>query len=213
MTENNETKGAAAFIALLEAPVEDGEGFIAQWSKHMAVLRRAPGFRDARLHQALSPQARFPMIAVVRWDDLAASERANADPEIRATVPNASEHAKVRRAAYELFDAIGPDWSGADGGGVTMINAFDLPADRVGEFLEVWTPRARWISGTRGFLGYRMLRAVGTAQVPLVNLVHYSDEDAWKALQANPDFQARRAADPPYVTANPTLVEVVAEFS
>lgn len=212
MTENDEAKNAVAFIALLEAPVEDGDGFIEEWSKHMTRLREAPGFRDARLHRALAPQARFPMVAVVRWDDLASAERANTDPAIKATTPNAGRYAKVHRGAYELADDIGPEWDAGDDG-VTMINAFDLPADRVGEFLDLWRPRAGWIATTPGFLGYRMHRAVGETRIPLVNVVRYADADAWKALQANPEFQARRAADPPYVAANPTLVEVVAEFA
>ena len=50
-----------------EVMEEDSEGFIAFWEKARDYLKEQPGFISTRLHQALSPQARFMFINVAEW--------------------------------------------------------------------------------------------------------------------------------------------------
>ncbi|WUH94325.1 antibiotic biosynthesis monooxygenase [Streptomyces sp. NBC_00433] len=202
--------GPVTLIAVLEAPTENTEEFIGGWRSHLGTLRAAPGFRGARLHRALRAEHRFQLVALADWAS-AADLAAAAAGEQRG--PGAETYAKtVHRGVYRV---IGEVVSGQqpDGAGVTMINAFELPDERVEEFLGAWRPRAQRASESPGFVGLRMHQAVGDASLPLVNVARYASVEAWKALQADSEFQARKAVNPPYATANPGLFEVVAEVS
>ncbi|WP_432193073.1 antibiotic biosynthesis monooxygenase [Streptomyces sp. bgisy027] len=200
--------GPVTLIAVLEAPVENAEEFIAGWSGHLEPMRAAPGFRGARLHRALRADHRFQLVAVADWASVADLAAAVAGEQ---GGPGAKKYAKtVHRGVYRV---IGEAASGKqpDGAGVTMINAFELPTGRVEEFLGAWRPRAQRAGESPGFVDFRMHQALGDASLPLVNVAHYASVEAWKALQADPEFQARKAVNPPYATANPGLFEVVAE--
>jgi len=202
--------GPVTLIAVLEAPVENTEEFIAGWRTHLALLRTAPGFRGARLHRALRAEHRFPLVAVADWAstaDLAAAAAGERGG------PGAETYAKtVHRGVYRVIGEVASGQR-ADGAGVTMVNAFELPNERVEEFLDAWRPRAERASASPGFVDFRMHQALGEASLPLVNVAHYASVEAWKALQADPEFQARKAVNPPYATANPGLFEVIAEVA
>jgi heme-degrading monooxygenase HmoA len=88
--------GPVTLINVFEVPAEQVEAFIAQWRIRAEIMAAAPGFRDTRLHRAVSPQARFQLVNVAHWDsqaqlDAAQSSRAfqdrlralRADPEPR----------------------------------------------------------------------------------------------------------------------------------
>lgn len=224
-TESTDTTGTsgpagadgigAVAIEVFESPVEQDGDFAAQWSKRVAAVSSAPGFRGARLHRALLPGSRFQLVAVVQWHSLQARDEALADPALRAAIPDAdaARFGNAHRAVYTVIDEDRSQRAAAGGSSVALINPFELPADRVEEFLHAWRPRARWASEAPGFLDYRMHRVVGQAQFPLVNIGHYASVQEWKALQADPEFQARKAVNPPYATANPALFEVAAEVS
>ncbi|MGW7419057.1 antibiotic biosynthesis monooxygenase family protein [Streptomyces sp. NPDC054813] len=200
--------GPVTLIAVLEAPVENTEVFIEDWRAHLELLRTAPGFRGARLHRALRAEHRFQLVAVADWAtaaDLAAAAAREQDG------PGAEKYAKtVHRGVYRVIAEVASEQR-PDGAGVTMVNAFELPNERVEEFLGAWRPRAQRASESPGFVDFRMHRAVADASLPLVNVAHYASAEVWKALQADPEFQARKAVNPPYATANPGLFEVVAE--
>ncbi|MEU2616554.1 antibiotic biosynthesis monooxygenase [Streptomyces sp. NPDC007157] len=200
--------GPVTLIAVLEAPVENTEVFIEDWRAHLELLRTAPGFRGARLHRALRAEHRFQLVAVADWAtaaDLAAAAAREQDG------PGAEKYARtVHRGVYRVIAEAASEQR-PDGAGVTMVNAFELPNERVEEFLGAWRPRAQRASESPGFVDFRMHRAVADASLPLVNVAHYASAEVWKALQADPEFQARKAVNPPYATANPGLFEVVAE--
>ncbi|MFK0157337.1 antibiotic biosynthesis monooxygenase [Streptomyces sp. NPDC090499] len=200
--------GPVTLIAVLEAPVENTGEFIEGWRAHLERLRTAPGFRGARLHRALRAEHRFQLVAVADWAaaaDLAAAAAGEQEG------PGAEKYAKtVHRGVYRVI-AEAASGERPDGAGVTMVNLFELPNERVEEFLGAWRPRAQRASESPGFVDFRMHRAVAGASLPLVNVAHYASVEVWKALQADPEFQARKAVNPPYATANPGLFEVVAE--
>ncbi|MER6539501.1 antibiotic biosynthesis monooxygenase family protein [Streptomyces sp. 900105755] len=200
--------GPVTLIAVLEAPVENTGEFIEGWRAHLERLRTAPGFRGARLHRALRAEHRFQLVAVADWADAADLAAAAAGEQ---EGPGAEKYAKtVHRGVYRMI-AEAASAERPDGAGVTMINLFELPNERVEEFLGAWRPRAQRASESPGFVDFRMHRAVSDASLPLVNVAHYASVEVWKALQADPEFQARKAVNPPYATANPGLFEVVAE--
>lgn len=63
--------GPVTLINLFEVPAGHVEEFIAQWRARAKIMAAAPGFRDARLHQAVSSQARFQFVNVAHWDSQA----------------------------------------------------------------------------------------------------------------------------------------------
>lgn len=212
MTELNEKTGIAAIAVAIEvfesAPDLDGD-LPAHWRERASALSPVTGFRRARLYRALPPESRFAYVAAVEWESVEAREKAMSEFGAPAPEPDAMS----LRAVYSVVDELAGTATAAEGGGsgVMMINAFELPADRVDEFLAVAGRRARQASGHPGFRGYRMHRVLGAARFPLVQIAHYASAEQWRALQADPGFQARKAAGPAYATANPALYEVVAE--
>ncbi|MEW1779827.1 antibiotic biosynthesis monooxygenase [Streptomyces sp. NPDC086777] len=200
--------GPVTLVAVLEAPVENTGEFIEGWRAHLERLRTAPGFRGARLHRALRAEHRFQLVAVADWADAADLAAAVAGEQ---EGPGAEKYARtVHRGVYRVIAEAASE-ERPDGAGVTMVNLFELPNERVEEFLGSWRPRAQRASESPGFVDFRMHRAVADASLPLVNVAHYASVEVWKALQADPEFQARKAVNPPYATANPGLFEVVAE--
>jgi heme-degrading monooxygenase HmoA len=63
-------------INIFEVPAGQVEEFIAQWRVRAEIMAAAPGFRDTRLHRAVSPQARFQLVNIAHWDSQADLEAA-----------------------------------------------------------------------------------------------------------------------------------------
>jgi len=63
--------GPITLINVFEVPAGQAEGFIVQWRARAEIMAAAPGFRDARLHRAVSSQARFQFVNVAHWDSQA----------------------------------------------------------------------------------------------------------------------------------------------
>lgn len=80
--------GPITVINSFEVPAEQVEEFISGWRARAEIMAVAPGFRDARLHRAVSSQERFQLVNVAHWDsraDLEAAQRNDAFQErIRA---------------------------------------------------------------------------------------------------------------------------------
>jgi heme oxygenase (mycobilin-producing) len=80
---NPEGGGALTFINVFEVPVEQIDTFIVHWRELAKIMSTAPGFRNARLHRALSSQTRFQIINVANWESPQAWEAATANPEFQ----------------------------------------------------------------------------------------------------------------------------------
>jgi heme-degrading monooxygenase HmoA len=208
--ETGKSAIGAVAIEVFEAAPDLDAAFPERWRERAGALRPVRGFRRARLHRALLPESRFAFVAAVEWESAQARDEAMAGlgANSRAAVYSVIDEV---HSAQAVAGAAAPGAAGAPG--VTMVNAFELPADRVDEFLDAWRPRARRASEHAGFLGYRMHRAVGPTRFPLVNIAHYASVERWRALQADPEFRARKAVNPPYASANPALFEVAAEIA
>lgn len=72
------------FINIFEVPAEQVGEFVEQWRERARIMSQAPGFRDTRLHRALSGEARFQLVNVAHWDSEEAWEAATSNPEFRA---------------------------------------------------------------------------------------------------------------------------------
>lgn len=73
-------------INVFEIPAELATAFIEGWTERARMMSTKPGFRDTKLHRALSPEGRFQLINVARWDNLEAYQAAHTDPEFRASI-------------------------------------------------------------------------------------------------------------------------------
>jgi len=55
-------------INVFEVAAADVAEFIEKWQVRAAIMASAPGFRDARLHRAMTADARFQLVNVAHWD-------------------------------------------------------------------------------------------------------------------------------------------------
>jgi heme-degrading monooxygenase HmoA len=92
--------GPVTFINVFEIAREDLEAFTAEWRGLGAVMAAAPGFRGARLHEAVAGETRFQLVNVAEWDSEQAWRDAAANPEMRAAVARAAEGPVMRRATH-----------------------------------------------------------------------------------------------------------------
>jgi len=83
MNQSNQPANDApvTLINVFEMPTEHVEAFIAGWRERAALMSSKPGFLDARLHRAMSPQTRFQLVNVAHWETREAMHAATADPE------------------------------------------------------------------------------------------------------------------------------------
>lgn len=95
--------GPITVINIFEVPAEHVEEFISGWRARAEIMATAPGFRDTRLHRAVSLQERFQLVNVAHWDsraDLAAAQRNDAFQErIRALY----DEPRMQFSAYPGF--------------------------------------------------------------------------------------------------------------
>ncbi|MFD0000537.1 antibiotic biosynthesis monooxygenase family protein [Nocardia sp. NPDC127526] len=97
--------------------------------------------------------------------------------------------------------------------GVTFINAIELPADRIDEFIEQWRARAALMRTAPGFRDVRLHRALlPGARFQLVNVAHWDSAEACEAAGMNPAVVASVDEARQVASANPGLYEVVAAF-
>jgi heme oxygenase (mycobilin-producing) len=103
--------GPVTFINVFEVPVEQIDTFIAHWRELAKIMIAAPGFRDARLHRALSSQTRFQIVNVANWESSQAWEAAAANPEFQERLGALVEDTEVQFSAtpalYEVVVAYG----------------------------------------------------------------------------------------------------------
>ena len=103
--------GPVTFINIFEVPVEQIDMLIAHWRDLAKIMSTAPGFRDARLHRALSSQTRFQIVNVANWESSQAWEAAAANPDFQERLRALAEDTEVQLSAnpalYEVVVAYG----------------------------------------------------------------------------------------------------------
>jgi heme-degrading monooxygenase HmoA len=98
-------------INVFEVPAEQVDKFSAWWRTRAEIMAAAPGFRDARLHRAVSSRARFQLVNVAHWDSKAAHDEASAADAARDSIRVLREDPEMRvsanPAAYEVVAELG----------------------------------------------------------------------------------------------------------
>jgi len=91
---------SVTFINVFEVEREDLEAFKAGWRGLAEIMASAPGFRDARLHEAISVDTRFQLVNVAHWDSERAWHEAAANPEMRAAAQRVGGDPAASRAVH-----------------------------------------------------------------------------------------------------------------
>ena len=73
-------------INAFEIPADRVEACIAYWEHARDFMQEQPGYLSTRLHRALMPEARFPLINVAEWASAADFQAAVTDPRFEALV-------------------------------------------------------------------------------------------------------------------------------
>ena len=94
-------------INVFEIAPEDLGIFIDGWRERVKIMQSKPGFLCARLHRALSDDARFQLINIAHWTSLSAYHDARGDPEfqsrIRAVLTGQSIEVTATPALYQVI--------------------------------------------------------------------------------------------------------------
>jgi len=96
-----------------------------------------------------------------------------------------------RDDAYEL---VHEDGTAGGGSGVTQISAFAVPAEADDEFLSAWHAVHAIAAARRGYLGTRLYRAVGLADVRFVAIARWSSPLMVARTAQQPEFERATAA-------------------
>jgi heme-degrading monooxygenase HmoA len=103
--------GPITLINIFEVPAEQVEEFIVQWRIRAEIMAAAPGFRNTRLHRAVSSRTRFQLVNIAHWDsqaDLEAAQGSGAfQDRIRALREDARMQFSAFPARYEVAAVLG----------------------------------------------------------------------------------------------------------
>ncbi|SKA38221.1 Uncharacterized enzyme involved in biosynthesis of extracellular polysaccharides [Marinactinospora thermotolerans DSM 45154] len=207
------TDTGITLIDTWELPEERIDESVARWRERVGLIHTAPGFRDARLHRRLRPDSRLGLVNVAHWDSAEARDEALADPRFTASAATAAGYATVHGGWYQVAAELRAAEESGEDPGITFINAFELPAERVDEFLPHWLDHAEQLSRAPGFRDDRLHRAVSPdTRFQLVGIAHWDSPEAWRAAHEDPRLRQRPPLPPGFATATPALFRVVAGF-
>lgn len=99
-------------INAFEVPAEQVDAFVVQWRIRAKLMAAAPGFRDARLHRAVSAEARFQLVNVTHWDSEGHMTAALGNDEFRRHVQALQDNPETRFAAYPAVYEVVADLGG-----------------------------------------------------------------------------------------------------
>lgn len=101
--------GPITIINVFEVPAEQVDKFIAWWRARAEIMAAAPGFRDSRLHRAVSSPARFQVVNFAHWDSQAAHDAASGATQdhVRALREDPELRVSANPATYEVVAELG----------------------------------------------------------------------------------------------------------
>jgi heme-degrading monooxygenase HmoA len=99
-------------INVFEAPAEHVDAFIAHWRERAALMRTKPGFLDARLHRARSPESRFQLVIVAHWSSRGVWQAATADAAFQEFVAAVTADPQVPITAHPALYHVAVEFSG-----------------------------------------------------------------------------------------------------
>lgn len=92
---------------------------------------------------------------------------------------------------------------------ITFITTFTLKSDDAETFEQLFKEHAEFMTAQPGFLGYRMVRSLSKPGT-YVNVGHWADSDAHRAVLGKPEFGSHVQAMSPFVEVQADLYTQVA---
>lgn len=82
------TRDSVPYVLInpFHVPREDQDNLVSRWEALTRVLRKQPGFMDARLHRSIDPDAWFPFVSATFWASPEDFEKAMAKDEVSQLV-------------------------------------------------------------------------------------------------------------------------------
>lgn len=109
MADTAPVDGPITLINVFEIPAELVDDFVEKWQEGAAVMAAQPGFRDARLHKAVSSDSRFQLINVAHWDTQVHLTAALANPAFQnAVAANAHLPMSATPGVYRIAAELEP---------------------------------------------------------------------------------------------------------
>ncbi|WP_277069052.1 antibiotic biosynthesis monooxygenase family protein [Saccharomonospora viridis] len=197
-----------------ELPEDRIDESVARWRERVGLIHTAPGFRSARLHRRLSRKSRLGLVNVAHWDDIEARDRALSHPGFVASAATAAGYATVHGGWYHVAAEVRSTRVGSgEGSGITVIEAVQLPAERVDEAVSRWLGRAESMSDLPGHQDNRLHRAVDAdTRFQLVGIARWDSLEAWEAANDDPRLRQRLPDFPDFAAVDTAAFQVVAEF-
>src|ERR671932_1645145 len=177
-------------INAFEVPPEADEPFIAGWERAREFLAARDGFSATALHRACRADAEFRFVNVPRVESPEAWRRAIADPGFPGGRMPFPAHPGLYEAVYEDGTPDARD-------GVSLINAFEVPADADKPFITGWNRARELLAAQPGYLGTRLHRSLGPPDFRFVNIARWSSPLAFSKAVGHPEF-ASAASDLPF---------------
>lgn len=204
------------FINAFELPGElDLDDFTQAWRARAEHMRAAPGFRDARMHRAVRPNTRFPIVNIAHWDAAEQVEAAQGNPAWRQLLQRLPAGAHANPGLYRIvhdFPALTERES--EGPGVTFMNIFEIAPDAVDDFAESWAARARLMQSAPGFRNVLLHRALSPdTRFQLVNVAQWDSLELWQAATEQAPMQAATTAARAQATPNAAIYRVAFELN
>ena len=104
--KDDPTDRSVTFINVFEIPADKVDAFLPGWRERARIMSTMPGFRDYRMHRAISGDSRFQLVVVGHWDSPDALAAAMANPDFRAQMRALDEDPDLRisysPALYEV---------------------------------------------------------------------------------------------------------------
>ncbi|WP_433471380.1 antibiotic biosynthesis monooxygenase family protein [Saccharomonospora azurea] len=203
------TADGITLIDAWELPEDRIDEFVARWRERVGLIHTAPGFRTARLHRRLSREARLGLVNVAHWDSVEDRDRALSHPGFTASAATATGYATVHGGWYHVAAESRPAAIGSgEGPGITVVEAIELPGERIDDTVSRWLDRAELMSGAPGCRDNRLYRAVDPdIRFPLVGIARWDSPEVWDAANNDPRLRQRLSTVPDIAP-----FRVVAEF-
>jgi heme-degrading monooxygenase HmoA len=192
------TTQTVTLINAFEVPPDADDAFVAGWERARAFLASRDAYQDTTLYLALRPDADFRFVNVAQVASPEVWKEAVSDPGF----PGAELPFPAHPGLYEVVREDGtPDREG----GVVLINPFEVPPDADERFLAGWERGRAALAPQRGYLGTRLHRSLGPADLRFVNIARWSSPLMFAKALERPEFQQVAQAMP--FRAHPALYQ------
>ncbi len=193
-------------MELIEMPAQDIDGFVADWNKHAAVIRQAPGHITTTLYRSLLAGVRYQLIQIAQWQSLDAWANSQGEKSASTAIYRpaawstntyadlAAHEAHERRKPLERVqkdpEITFPEWP------FMFINLMEINPSEVDSFVSDWRIRSKVMGQMPAAMGSTLYRSVHPDQrFQIVNVSQWQSYDGFIDANNNPDYAEKLESD------------------